>query len=206
MNTNWTYDPDMPIDAVMRRWPATMEVMMRHRMLCIGCPIGGFSYDCRGMRGTWARLRTRSSANWRWPFAGAREVIEEADIERLVRTFYERAREDEVLGAHLCGPCRGTGRIICSGSAISGRPSSTGRGVIRVGRCPPMFRSVSRRSTSIAGCQLFEETARDVCSPEAAGVFMERARLIAGSLELAIASHDGVIVPRGGRLPGKPTR
>ncbi len=42
MNRNWIYDPDMPIDAVMRRWPATMEVMMRHRMLCIGCPIGAF--------------------------------------------------------------------------------------------------------------------------------------------------------------------
>ena len=42
MDTKWTYDPDMPIDTVMRRWPATMEVLMRHRMLCIGCPIGGF--------------------------------------------------------------------------------------------------------------------------------------------------------------------
>jgi len=42
MNTKWTYDPDMPIDMVMRRWPATMKVLMRHRMLCVGCPIGGF--------------------------------------------------------------------------------------------------------------------------------------------------------------------
>lgn len=42
MDTKWSYDPDMPIDTVMRRWPATMGVLMRHGMLCIGCPIGGF--------------------------------------------------------------------------------------------------------------------------------------------------------------------
>lgn len=35
-------DPDMPVDEIMRRWPATVGVMMRHGMLCIGCPIGGF--------------------------------------------------------------------------------------------------------------------------------------------------------------------
>lgn len=35
-------DPDMPVDEIMRRWPATIRVMIRHRMLCIGCPIGIF--------------------------------------------------------------------------------------------------------------------------------------------------------------------
>lgn len=42
MNRKWRYDPDMPIDAIMLRWPATIEVLIRHRMLCVGCPIGGF--------------------------------------------------------------------------------------------------------------------------------------------------------------------
>lgn len=37
-----TLDPDMPVDEIMRRWPATIRVMIRHRMLCIGCPAGGF--------------------------------------------------------------------------------------------------------------------------------------------------------------------
>lgn len=38
----------MPPDAqsvvgdLMRRWPATMGVFLRHRMLCIGCPIARF--------------------------------------------------------------------------------------------------------------------------------------------------------------------
>jgi hybrid cluster-associated redox disulfide protein len=35
-------DPDMSVDEIMRRWPATIRVMIRHRMLCIGCPIGIF--------------------------------------------------------------------------------------------------------------------------------------------------------------------
>lgn len=37
-----TLDPDMPVDEIMRRWPATIRTFMRHRMLCIGCPIGVF--------------------------------------------------------------------------------------------------------------------------------------------------------------------
>jgi hybrid cluster-associated redox disulfide protein len=35
-------DPDMTVDEIMRRWPATIHVFIRHRMLCIGCPIGVF--------------------------------------------------------------------------------------------------------------------------------------------------------------------
>nr|WP_077378424.1 DUF1858 domain-containing protein [Mesorhizobium prunaredense] len=32
----------MTVDEIMRRWPATIRVMIRNRMLCIGCPIGIF--------------------------------------------------------------------------------------------------------------------------------------------------------------------
>ena len=35
-------DPDMPVDEIMRRWPSTIAVMIRHHMLCVGCPIGPF--------------------------------------------------------------------------------------------------------------------------------------------------------------------
>ena len=35
-------DPDMSVDAIMRRWPATIRIMIRHRILCVGCPIGIF--------------------------------------------------------------------------------------------------------------------------------------------------------------------
>jgi hybrid cluster-associated redox disulfide protein len=32
----------MTVDEIMRRWPATIRVMIRNGMLCIGCPIGIF--------------------------------------------------------------------------------------------------------------------------------------------------------------------
>lgn len=41
MNPN-SIDPNMSVDEIMRRWPATIRVMIRNRMLCIGCPIGVF--------------------------------------------------------------------------------------------------------------------------------------------------------------------
>ncbi|RWC26637.1 DUF1858 domain-containing protein [Mesorhizobium sp.] len=33
---------DMIIDEIMRKWPATVAVLLDHRMLCVGCPIGTF--------------------------------------------------------------------------------------------------------------------------------------------------------------------
>ena len=35
-------DIDMALEELMQRWPATISVFLRHRMLCIGCPIAGF--------------------------------------------------------------------------------------------------------------------------------------------------------------------
>ncbi|MGB3502869.1 MAG: DUF1858 domain-containing protein [Mesorhizobium sp.] len=35
-------DEAMTVDEIMRRWPETIRVFIRHRMLCIGCPIGVF--------------------------------------------------------------------------------------------------------------------------------------------------------------------
>ena len=32
-------DPDLCMDEIMRKWPATIAVLIRHRMLCVGCPI-----------------------------------------------------------------------------------------------------------------------------------------------------------------------
>ena len=42
MAPNLPLDPTMTIDAVMRRWPSTIGVVIRHRMLCAGCPVGIF--------------------------------------------------------------------------------------------------------------------------------------------------------------------
>ena len=43
------------------------------------------------------------------------------------------------------------------------------------------------------GIGLFEDTANTLCPPQAASHFIERARRIADSLELGIASHQGRI-------------
>jgi hybrid cluster-associated redox disulfide protein len=42
VNQPASIDPDMTVDEIMRRLPATIRVMIRNRMLCIGCPIGIF--------------------------------------------------------------------------------------------------------------------------------------------------------------------
>lgn len=42
MNLPETIDPEMTVDEIMRRWPTTIRVVMRHHMLCVGCPIGIF--------------------------------------------------------------------------------------------------------------------------------------------------------------------
>lgn len=34
-----TLDENMPVEDVMRHWPATIRVFLDHRMHCIGCPI-----------------------------------------------------------------------------------------------------------------------------------------------------------------------
>src|SRR5690606_5753935 len=47
--------------------------------------------------------------------------------------------------------------------------------------------------------QLFEETAHELCPPQAAEHFVVRARRIAQSLELGIASHNGRILRKGER-------
>ncbi|TDT77050.1 hybrid cluster-associated redox disulfide protein [Litoreibacter halocynthiae] len=35
-------DPDLPLQDLMSRWPQTIEVFLRHKMLCVGCMIAPF--------------------------------------------------------------------------------------------------------------------------------------------------------------------
>jgi hybrid cluster-associated redox disulfide protein len=39
-----TYDltPDLTISEILRRWPQTAHVFLRHRMACVGCAIAPF--------------------------------------------------------------------------------------------------------------------------------------------------------------------
>ena len=35
-------DPDLCVADLMRLWPATINVFLRYRMLCVGCPVSHF--------------------------------------------------------------------------------------------------------------------------------------------------------------------
>lgn len=32
----------MTMDDIMQRWPATIRVVLRHHLLCVGCPVAAF--------------------------------------------------------------------------------------------------------------------------------------------------------------------
>ena len=34
--------PDQTVGEIMRRWPGTVAVFLRHRMACVGCPMSWF--------------------------------------------------------------------------------------------------------------------------------------------------------------------
>jgi len=45
-----TIGPELSLDEIMQRWPNTIAVFLRYKMLCVGCPIATFhtiSNACR---------------------------------------------------------------------------------------------------------------------------------------------------------------
>lgn len=42
MRNAWPDDPDMPLADLMTRWPSTIPVFVRRRMLCVGCLVSPF--------------------------------------------------------------------------------------------------------------------------------------------------------------------
>jgi hemoglobin len=124
--------------------------------------------------------------------------ITEAMIERLVHGFYAKVRSDPVLGPifdarvehwerHLEQMCA----FWSSVALMSGRYHGT-----------PMVKHLPLPVD--AGhfdrwLGLFEATAAELCPPEAAAHFVERARRIAASLELGIANANGVMPGVGDR-------
>ncbi|MGE3831038.1 MAG: DUF1858 domain-containing protein [Parvibaculaceae bacterium] len=35
-------DHDLSMDEILRQWPSTIRVLLRHKVLCIGCPLATF--------------------------------------------------------------------------------------------------------------------------------------------------------------------
>ena len=128
----------------------------------------------------------------------ARTGIDEAMIDRLVRRFYGKIRSDTVLGpifaARIADWEPHLRRMVAFWSAVAlmsgryhGQPME---------KHLPLPVDAQHFDRWLA---LFEATAAEACPPAAAAHFTERARRIAQSLELGIASSHGVLVPPGGR-------
>lgn len=109
----------------------------------------------------------------------------------LVETFYERARHDPLLAPafadvenwdeHLTKLRAFWSSVVLMSGQYHGQPMQAHY------HLPIEPRHFDR------WLALFEQAASDVCSPSAAYIFMEKARRIADSFEMAIATRNGQI-------------
>lgn len=130
----------------------------------------------------------------------AKTGIDPAMIHRVVHTFYDRIRADPVLGPvfaahitdwepHLANMCRFWSSVTLKTGIYSGSPMQ---------RHAPLQVDGSHFDRWL---ELFSQTVTEVCPPPAAVVFLDAAHRIAQSLELGIASHRGLMLAKGERLP-----
>jgi hemoglobin len=128
-----------------------------------------------------------------------RTGIDEAMIERLVRGFYVRIREDELLGPIFAARIQDwephLQRMFAFWSSVALMSGRYHGQPMRVHLPLPVDAVHFDRWLS-----LFEATARELCPPAAAEHFIERAHRIAESLELGLAVHHGVMLGRDERF------
>jgi hemoglobin len=132
----------------------------------------------------------------------AQTGIDEAMIKRLVHRFYGRVQQDPLLGpvfaarvddwpAHLEKLCAFWSSVVLMSGRYHGQPM---RPHLEISPGGELFDR---------WLALFEQTAGEVCPPPAAAHFVDKARRIADSLELGIASMQGRIAqPRHSRPVG----
>ncbi|MGH7154420.1 MAG: group III truncated hemoglobin, partial [Acetobacteraceae bacterium] len=115
--------------------------------------------------------------------------LNEAILERLVRSFYEAARRDGVTG-HLFDDVRDWEKHIASITAFwSSVGMLTGRyhGQPLAAHLPLPLQPVHFARWLV----LFEQTAREVCTDAGADHLLEKARRIASSLQMGVAVNRG---------------
>ena len=128
-----------------------------------------------------------------------RTGITEAMIERLVRGFYAKVRSDAVLAPvfdskikdwepHLAQMCAFWSSVALMTGRYHGTPMV---------KHAPLPVDADHFDRWLA---LFEATAVELCPPQAAAHFVERARRIAASLEMGIANGQGVMLAIGERF------
>lgn len=125
--------------------------------------------------------------------------LDEATLERLVRTFYSAAREDEMLGplfarvedweAHIAKICAFWSSVALMTGRYHGQPLAAH---LPLGLTQQHF---------LRWLALFEATAAEICTPAGAAYLVERAHRIASSLEVGSAVYRGEL-PSGHRSTG----
>ena len=126
-----------------------------------------------------------------------RTGINEAMIGELVTRFYGRVREDALLGPlfavvknwdeHLSKLRDFWSSVVLTTGRYHGQPMRAHLPLSLIGDHFDRW------------LDLFEQTAREVCPPAAAALFIDKARRIADSFEMAAATQNGrMFTPRHG--------
>jgi hemoglobin len=129
----------------------------------------------------------------------ARTGIDEPMIERVVRGFYARVRQDPLIGPvfearitdwepHLQRMCAFWSSVALMSGRYHGSPMV---------KHMPLPVDAAHFDRWLA---LFRETVRELCPPAAQAHFIERAERIAESLEMGVATHHGVMLGVGERF------
>jgi hemoglobin len=175
------------LSAAARRFAASAGAVHRGR-------IPGMAMDTDEMMEDAAARRARIVESRRLETG-----IDEAMIDRLVRRFYGKVRLDPMLGPifqarvddwehhfRLLGAFWAS--VTLGVGTYSGTPMQKHIGLPVDGRHFDRW------------LRLFGETAIEICPPDAARLFIERAMRIAESLELAIAGDLKIMLAKGERL------
>lgn len=124
--------------------------------------------------------------------------IDEPMITQLVHAFYRRVRQDPLIGPvfaarisdwdpHLARMCEFWSSVMLMSGRYHGAPMPK-HAVL------PIDAAHFDR-----WLELFRATAREICPPAAAERFIERAEMIARSLEMGVALSQGVLLERDQR-------
>ncbi len=130
----------------------------------------------------------------------AQTGLDEAMLERLVRGFYARVRDDDMLGPifesriddwepHLARMTAFWSSVALMTGRYHGQPVPAHIDL------PVGWAHFER------WLALFRETAREICPPQGAAFVIERAERIAQSLDMAIGSARGALSFRRGATP-----
>ena len=127
------------------------------------------------------------------------QAIDEAMIGALVEAFYAKARSDALLGpvfdAHIADWPPHLGRMRAFWSSVT-----LGSGRYHGQPMDQHLKLAIDAAHFDRWLALFAATADEMCSPEAAAIFTDRAQRIAESLELGRAAHCGARLRRGERF------